>query len=150
MTKLDKILSYSEKFSQSYGVTLTEKRTKVLAILLNANKAISAYELIEDYKAKFCQAIPITSIYRILGYLESVHLVHKLNIVNKYAARAQMGYDSENRFTQLLFCKQCQKVNELAISQSTILEVKKSAENLGFHLISPQLELSCTCAACKN
>ena len=148
MTKVDRVLDYAEKHCKSHGVRLTNKRKHVLAALLQSKKALSAYELIEVCKKKFGETLPAMSIYRILDFLQYEHLVHKLNLANKYVACAHITCDHNHTVPQFLICNQCQKVNEISISKSTITEFQKNAEDAGFHLVSPQLEMDCVCENC--
>ena len=67
---------------------LTEKRQRVFELLLNAASPLSAYELTDAYNAAYSPPIKAMSVYRILDYLTSVHLTHRLNSANKYIACA--------------------------------------------------------------
>ena len=52
--------------------------------MLQSEKALSAYELIDFCKARFGEAIPVMTVYRILDFLQDEHLAHKLNLANKF------------------------------------------------------------------
>lgn len=148
MTKVEQVLNSAEQLCKSQNVRLTDKRKKVLTVLLKSVKALSAYEVIEVYKNEFGKTMPAMSIYRILDFLEGKCLVHKLNLANKYVACAHISCEHEHQISQFLICKKCQKVNEININKSIILEFQKNVENAGFHLVSPQLEMNCICNNC--
>lgn len=148
MNGLNCTLDYVEQLCNSQGVRLTEKRKQVLTILLKSKKSLSAYELTEYYKKEFGKAIPAMSVYRILYFLESKELVHKLNLANKYVACSHINCDHEHQISQFLICEQCQKVSEININKSTLLEFQKNIEKAGFLLVSPQLEINCICDGC--
>lgn len=88
------------------------------------------------------------SIYRILGFLETEKLVHKLNLANKYVACAHISCDHAHGVPQFLICRNCSKVKEISIKSSTIKDLQATAHDVGFKLISPQLEMNCLCDDC--
>ena len=148
MNRVQKIIDHAERHCKAHGSRLTSKRKQVLSCLLQSEKAMSAYELVDFCKVEFGETIPAMSVYRILNFLQDEHLVHKLNLANKYVACAHITRDHAHAVTQFLICGQCQKVKEISIDKSTIAELQKSVEQAGFQLISPQLEMNCICEAC--
>ena len=111
---------------------------------------MSAYELVDYCKKEFGENLPPMSVYRILDFLEEEHLVHKLNLANKYIACAHITCGHEHGIPQFLICSNCQRVEEIRINKSTINTLKNNVEDAGFHLISPQLEMNCLCDSCKD
>ena len=148
MGKVEKIIKHAEQYCKAHGARLTPKRKQVLSGLLKSQKALSAYELVEYCKAEFGEAIPAMSVYRILDFLQDEHLVHKLRLANKYVACSHITCDHDHGVPQFLICGQCQKVEEIAISKSTIKELQRNVTKAGFHLVSQQLELDCLCDDC--
>lgn len=148
MKKVNQIIDHAERHCKAHGSRLTIKRKHVLLGLLQSKKALSAYELIDICKAEFGEALPAMSMYRILDFLQSMHLVHKLNLANKYVACAHIACDHEHAAPQFLICGQCQKVKEISINKATIVEFQNNVKNAGFHLVSPQLEMNCICENC--
>lgn len=148
MKKVKQIIDRAEQHCKAHGSRLTNKRKQVLLGLLQSEKALSAYELIDVCKAKFGEALPAMSMYRILDFLQGEHLVHKLNLANKYVACAHITCDHDHAVPQFLICGQCQKVKEISINKATIVEFQNNVENAGFHLVSPQLEMNCICENC--
>ena len=148
MGKVEKIIKHAEHYCKAHGARLTPKRKQVLSGLLKSQKALSAYELVEYCKAEFGEAIPAMSVYRILDFLQDEHLVHKLRLANKYVACSHITCDHDHGVPQFLICGQCQKVEEIAISKSTIKELQHNVAKAGFHLVSQQLELDCLCDDC--
>jgi Fur family zinc uptake transcriptional regulator len=90
------------------------------------------------------------SVYRILEFLQEERLVHKLNLANKYIACAHITCDHDHGISQFLICDNCQTVKEITVKKSTINTLKRSVEDAGFDLLSPQMELNCLCHDCKN
>lgn len=145
---IDSILNHAEDNCKEHGARLTVKRKRVLSGLLKSDKALSAYELIDYCKDEYGESIPAMSVYRILDFLETEGLVHKLNLANKYVACAHITCDHEHAVSQFLICRKCLKVKEINISKSTIDELAKNVEAANFHLVGPQLEMNCLCNDC--
>lgn len=152
MNNVQSIIEHAESHCKEHGTRLTEKRKQVLSGLLQEQKALSAYELVDYCKKEFNDSLPAMSVYRILDFLQQEHLVHKLSLANKYVACSHITceHSHNHEVSQFLICNECQKVNEVSIGQSAIAELQKNIESAGFHLNSPQLEMNCICEQCKN
>jgi len=148
MSKLDTVLKHAEKQCSAHGTRLTNKRKHVLSGLIQSEKALSAYELVDYCKEQFGENIPAMSIYRILDFLEGEGLVHKLNLANKYVACAHISCDHAHVTSQFLICKKCSSVKEVSVSQTTIEELQQTVEKAGYQQVSPQLEINCLCNQC--
>ncbi|RVU83548.1 transcriptional repressor [Leucothrix sargassi] len=145
---LDSVIAHAERHCKANGSRLTTKRKKILAGLVKSDKALSAYELIDALKEDSGEAIPAMSVYRILQFLEDEHLVHKLNLANKYVACAHISCDHAHSVPQFLICGKCNKVEEISIPKKTIDELQQNVEQAGFQLLTPQLEMNCVCNDC--
>ncbi len=150
MNKVEKIIEHAERHCQAHGVRLTPKRKQVLSGLLLSEKALSAYELVDYCKTVFDARIPAMSVYRILDFLQAEHLVHKLNLAHKYVACAHICCEHQHDVPQFLICAQCYRVKEIKVSPTTIVELQHDAEQAGFHLPNPQLEINCLCENCTD
>lgn len=150
MTKVDTVINDAEAQCKAHGTKLTSKRKHVLSVLVNSDKALSAYELADGCKKQFGENIPAMSVYRILGFLETEGLVHKLNMANKYVACAHISCDHAHGTPQFLICKQCSAVKEVSVNQSTMKEIRETVALADYQLISPQMELNCLCQQCAN
>ncbi|NQY64766.1 MAG: transcriptional repressor [Alteromonadaceae bacterium] len=148
MNKVDEIIVHAEKYCKNHGSRLTTKRKQVLSTLIQSEKALSAYELIDLFEECFGEKIPAMSVYRILEFLENEHLVHKLNLANKYVSCSHITCDHAHGVPQFLICGSCNQVKEISIIKSTIDELKQNIEHAGFQLVSPQLEMNCICNDC--
>ncbi len=148
MNNVDRIIGHAERQCKAHGTRLTVKRKNVLAGLVQSNKALSAYELIDFCKQQFGDSMPAMSIYRILEFLEDEHLVHKLSLANKYVACAHISCSHAHAVPQFLICRQCSKVKEIDLRSATIDELRSSVDDAGYKLISTQLEMNCLCEGC--
>ncbi len=150
-SQLNTLCEQAEKVCKENNALLTLKRRQVLSILLQADKAISAYEIIDLFKKEFNQVLAPMTTYRTLGFLERVQLVHKLNIANKYVACAHIGCDTTHDFPHFLICQRCLRVDELnSQTTSKLDELTDEVEQTGYQLSSPQIELNCICNACGS
>jgi len=109
---------------------------------------MSAYELIDDCRENLQEKLPPMSMYRILDFLEQEQLVHKLKLAKRYVACTHITCDHQHEVPQFLVCIQCYKVEEASVSKSMLSTLKRNIKNVGFELVSPQLEISCLCADC--
>ena len=150
MNKVDKIIKHAEEHCKEHDSRLTNRRKQVLSGLLQSKKALSAYELVDYCKKEFSENVPAMSVYRILNFLQDEHLVHKLNLANKYVACSHITCDHAHEVPQFLICGECQRVKEISISKETIGQLQHSVEESGFHLLSPQVEMNCLCEDCYD
>lgn len=150
MQRVESIINHAERHCRSHGARLTPKRKKILSGLILSEKALSAYELIDFCKERFGESIPAMSVYRILEFLEEEHLVHKLNLANKYVACSHITCDHEHDVPQFLICGKCNRVEEISVSKSTLGELQDNVEQAGFHMVSPQIEMNCICHSCAK
>jgi len=143
-------LEQAELKCANNGVRLTAKRKLVLSSLLVANKAMSAYDIVEHCKLVFGEVVPAMSVYRIMEFLEQNQLAHKLNLANKYVACCHIDCQHSHGVPQFLICGVCQRVKEIDLGKITELELKQGVRDAGFELVSPQLEINCICEKCRN
>lgn len=150
MSKISKALDHAEKNCKANGTRLTDKRKHILTGLLKSQKALSAYELADFYRNEFNESVPPMSVYRILEFLESENLVHKLHLANKYVACSHISCDHAHEVPQFLICDECSNVTEIGIKKALIDTLKRNVKQAGYLLKSPQLELHCLCQDCAN
>lgn len=130
------------------GARLTEKRQRILELLLSSQTPLSAYEVADAYNASQNEKMPAMSVYRILDFLQSELLVHKLNSANKYIACSHIACEHSHDIPQFLICEQCQAVKEIAIAKRIVDELGAQVEKAGYTLLAQQLELPCLCEGC--
>lgn len=131
------------------GGRLTPKRRQVLEILLQKPQPLSAYEVADHYQQILGETIPAMSVYRMLDFLISQGLVHKLASANKFIACSHITCDHGHQTPQFLICDNCHSVREVGIDNRLITALKKSISDNNFQLNSPQLELHGLCEDCQ-
>ncbi len=139
----------AEQACKQEGRQLTQIRRQVLTLLLAAEKALSAYELIELFTMHFDKTLTPMTAYRSVDFLNEMHLAHRLNTANKYIACAHIGCDISHQLPHFLICQQCLRVDELTAQPSSNLnDIHHRVQEYGYQLCSPQIELNCICNSC--
>ena len=118
--------------------------------LVKSKHAMTAYELVDHCKEELDESIPAMSVYRILDFLETEKLVHKLKLANRYVACTHIACDHNHAVPQFLICTECYRVEEVDISRSTMSTLKRNVESAGFELVSEQIEVDCVCGDCAS
>ncbi len=150
MNNAAQVLDHAEASCRDHGTRLTDKRKRILSGLLRTPKAQSAYQLIDYMNKEFGESLPPTTVYRILEFLESENLVHKLNLANKYVACSHICCDHAHEIPQFLICDECHTVKEIGVKKSLIKNLQSNVEEAGYVLRSQQIELRCLCQDCAQ
>ena len=147
--QISKWIDDARSVCEQSGARLTEKRQDILKILLIAGGPLSAYQIANAYNDGAQKPMPTMSVYRILEFLETKDLVHKLSSNSKYIACTHSHSGDTHKVTQFLICNQCKIAKEIIISTKIMDELGKVVENAGFALKNRQLELDCLCEECS-
>lgn len=148
-TDIDRIIDKAATSCAEKGGKLTEKREKILRVLLNSAVPLSAYEIVDNYSDNYGDKVPAMSVYRMLEFLMQQKLVHKLATTNKYVACGHISCDHQHEVPQFLICNECQTVTEAGVKKAIIEELDRSVTKTGFQLTSQQLELYGLCSHCQ-
>jgi len=148
MNEFNTIIDFVEKHCKARGKKLTPKRKLVLQTLLHANKALSAYELLDYCQTHFKQPMQAMTIYRILEFLEQEHFVHKLKVSNQYVVCSHILCEDEHGTPQFLICAKCNKINEQIIDPQMMTGLQSNAQLEGFTVVNPQIEINGICDQC--
>ena len=145
----NKTLQNAEAMCLEAGVRLTMKRKRTLALLLEEESPVSAYELIDLYKASYGESLTAMSAYRMLNFLVEETLAHRLNSVNKYTACEHINCNHAHDLPQFLICDNCQSVSEAGIQKHTLDQLRADVLKSGFSMHNQQLELHGLCSKCQ-
>lgn len=148
--KISSIIRQAEAMCSRTGGRLTEKRRRILELLLSTESPLSAYEIADTYVDTYGDHMPTMSVYRILEFLESEKIVHKLSTANKYIACSHIECSHAHDAAQFLICSECKTAKEIDISNNVLEELNRLVTNAGFFLGSSQLELQCLCKKCST
>ena len=132
------------------GMRFTKRRKQVLSVLIEADVALSAYEIAERCNADSDSNMPAMSVYRILDLFQEQNLIHKLDIANKYVCCVHISCSHEHDNSQFLICGSCRHVEEINLSEDAVKALQTAASAVGFSAISPQLEIKGRCAQCEQ
>jgi len=148
--RLNTIMGRAQDICAHSGSRLTVKRQRILELMLVAGTPLSAYEVAAAYNENIETAMPVMSVYRILDFLESEQLVHKLSSTNKYVACSHIACSHAHEVPQFLICGKCEKVKEIAIPKRIVEELDRQVIGAGYKLMNSQLELQCLCENCTE
>ena len=106
--------------------------------------------LMAQYSRAYEEDMQAASMYRILDFLKEEHLVHKLNLINKFVVCSHIRCCQEHGMSQFMICTECGLVEEVTIP-NTLLDVLTQRVNAsGFSMVSPHLEMACICHNCES
>ena len=144
MNKLDYI-GAAHEVCQQRGVRLTALREQVLRLIVEAEKPIKAYDLLDELKTSPTNAAPPT-VYRALDFLVENHLVHRLESLNAFVACGHPEHPHEGQF---LICDSCDTTLEL--EDGTLSgQVAQAASAAGFSVSRQTVEVRGTCKECSD
>ncbi|MCU4677005.1 transcriptional repressor [Catenovulum sp. 2E275] len=143
-------LNQAEYLCKANNERFTYKRRLILKALLESQKALSAYEIIEYCKTEFNVRFPPMSVYRILEFLVEQNLVFKLEIANRYVACHASKSDHAIQLTQYLYCSECKAVKVILIDSDIINKLTVKLTDVNLSLTRKQIEMSCICSLCQN
>jgi Fur family zinc uptake transcriptional regulator len=126
---------------------LTELRRTVLGLVLQAERPLTAYQLLDRLKEKRRGAVPPT-VYRALDFLLENKLIHKIERLNAFVPCTEAGHHHAHS-AQFLICRRCGTVIELEDSAASHA-LEQAATRAGFKPSSMIVEIEGLCAACQE
>ena len=150
MVDYHSVITAAEQKCLHQGIKFTKRRRQVLSVLIEADVALSAYEIAERCNAGNDSNMPAMSVYRILDLFQEQNLIHKLDIANKYVCCAHISCSHEHDNSQFLICGSCRHVEEISLSDDAVRALQTAASAVGFNAISPQLEIKGRCSRCEQ
>jgi len=136
-------LARAEAALEGTGARLTPVRRRTLEILLEAHRAMGAYEVLERLAADgFGHQPPVA--YRALEFLVEHGLAHRIRRLNAFAGCVFPGTDHAPVF---LICRGCDALAE-APSATVRAALDAVAESAGFQVERVSIEALGLCPAC--
>lgn len=130
-------LEAADRVCAEQGLRLTPVRRKVLTILLEAHKAMGAYDVLERLEGA---APPVA--YRALDFLTRHGFAHRIERLNAYVACVHPGSEHDPAF---LICRSCNVVSETTTNQAQDFP----ATSGGFAIERTVVEAEGLCPACQ-
>ncbi|MCL4187510.1 MAG: transcriptional repressor [Rhodobacteraceae bacterium] len=137
-------LAQAEALCAAQGARLTPVRRRTLEILLEAHRALGAYEVLERLRSDGFGGQPPVA-YRALEFLEAMGLVHRIRRLNAFAACMRPGEAHQALF---LICRRCEALAE-APGGRVRAAVEAAAAETGFAVERASLEATGLCPACR-
>lgn len=137
-------LARADALAAERGARLTPVRRRVLEILLEAHRAMGAYDVLQRLAAEgFGNQPPVA--YRALEFLEDQGFAHRIRRLNAFTACMHPG---ETHAPAFLICRTCEKVAE-APAAPVLAALTAAAAHTGFALERCTIEALGLCPACQ-
>ena len=138
-------LARAEAVAAAQGLRLTPVRRRTLEILLEAHRALGAYEVLERLGAEgFGRQPPV--VYRALDFLVDAGLAHRVQRLNAFAACMHPGEAHQPAF---LICRSCNAVAEAPAARVRVA-LEAAAAPAGFTVERATVEALGLCGACRG
>ena len=138
------LLAKAQALAEARGARLTPVRRRVLEILLEAHRALGAYEVLERLAADGYGNQPPVA-YRALDFLVEQGLAHRIDRLNAFMACTHPA-DAHNPV--FFICRACNTVAEAA-GPSVRAAVSDTAFGIGFAVERVTVEASGLCPSCQ-
>lgn len=140
----ERALDAAERFCAERGQRLTPHRRHALQILLEAERPLGAYDVLERLTAYGFAAQPPIA-YRALDFLMEQGLVHKLRETKTFLA---CRHPLESHGAAFLICRACGRVDEVCV-EAKRGALGRAARGAGFTIERTTLEAEGVCAECS-
>ena len=135
----------AEKYCKENDLKFTPVRRKVLEILLQKNKALGAYEILDLLReAGFKYQPPVA--YRALDFLVKNGFAHKIEQLNSFVGCVPPGKDHSPAF---MICTNCNFVSEEEAINSDF-SISKIGSRSGFKVETAIIEARGLCQSCAS
>ncbi|MEO1000472.1 MAG: Fur family transcriptional regulator [Pseudomonadota bacterium] len=141
---ISRSLATVEAVAEARGLRLTPVRRRTLEILLEAHRALGAYDVLARLSADGFGAQPPIA-YRALDFLTRAGFAHRIELLNAFVACAHPGVAHDPAF---LICRDCHRVAETAVVAPGEGPVAGLARALGFRVEATVIEAEGLCPAC--
>ncbi len=138
-------LARVEQLCAQKGLRLTPLRRRVMETLAQSHVPLGAYELV-DRLAAAGEKSPPMSVYRVLDFLVSEGLAHRIESRNAFLACGHVHEAGE--VALFLICESCGATREVT-SHAVGRDLAWAARAAGFEPRQRVLELNGLCAACR-
>lgn len=138
-------LRLAEGLCRDKGARLTPQRRKVLQLILEAGRPLSAYEILDRMQRGPRRPAPPT-VYRALDFLLEQGLIHRIESLHAFVGCSHPAHPHAGQF---LICTGCGQVDELCethLGRTLEQEIRRT----GFRPQRQVIELLGRCAACAR
>lgn len=147
---VEKVLDRAQAICADQGAKLTDKRRRILKVVLESLEPLSAYQIADQYRDLYGKTLSVMSVYRMLNFLKENELVHRLETTNQYLPCSHISCHHAHEVPQFLICDGCHTVDEVGIRKEILKELSSNIEDTGFALARQQLEFHGLCRDCQQ
>jgi Fur family zinc uptake transcriptional regulator len=147
---ISRVLDQAQSICTAHGARLTEKRRRVLQVVLESSEPLSAYQIADQYRDQYGKTLSVMSVYRMLNFLKENELVHRLETTNQYLPCSHITCKHDHEVPQFLICDKCHGVDEVGIHKKILSELSANIEETGFTLARQQIEFHGICNQCQK
>jgi len=133
------------QYCLQHDIKLTPLRQQVLDILSEKNQPLTAYAVLDILKQGNPKA-QVMSVYRILDFLQTHGLVHRIENLNAFMVCSHLA---EHHVSQWLICKVCGAAKEY-IADGFQRAIQQLESSTGFKVSTPTIELMGVCSDCQS
>jgi Fur family zinc uptake transcriptional regulator len=131
---------------EAKGIKSTSLRQDILLILLNSQKPLGAYDILNILKKKRPNAEPPT-VYRVLDFLIENKIIHRIDTQNTYVCCEHLTDTHSPHNTILLLCNHCSKSFEYK-DKNIFDSLTVFATQNRLHLDDGLIKINGLCARC--
>lgn len=139
------LIETTVELCQKAGLRLTPVRRRTLEILLEAHRAIGAYDVLARLSEEGFGSQPPVA-YRALEFLVEHGFAHRIRRLNAFTACHHPGEDHTPAF---FICDDCGSVAEMQEMQ-VHNALRSAADRIGFVIARMNVEVLGTCPACQT
>ena len=140
---VDGMITVAEAYCAENKLQFTSIRREVLELLLEAHKALGAYDILERLTSEGQRVQPPVA-YRALDFLVKHGFAHKIEQLSAYIACA---HPDENHVPAFMICRICNSVAE-TYSNSPDGMLGQAAKDSGFRIERIVVEAEGVCPRC--
>ncbi len=134
-----------EEYCKSNSLKLTPVRRKVYELLLEQQRGLGAYRILDLLRDSGFKSQPPVA-YRALDFLVEIGFVHRIESQNSFFACTRPG---EHHSPVFMICKKCESVSE-ATSSTSMSELSNSLKETGFEMEQTVIEAAGVCSSCAD
>lgn len=144
------LLERAGSLCESRGSRLTDIRRHVLGLVLESEKPVGAYDLLDRLRSSRRGAAPPT-VYRALDFLLDQGMIHKVERLSAYVGCVHdTAADARHHHAaQFLICTRCGRTIELDDADAAAA-LERAATRTGFVPHRSTVEIEGLCAACAG
>ncbi len=135
----------AEQCCAQNGTRFTSQRRRVLELIWQSHKPVTAYSLIKSLRKEKENTEPPT-VYRALEFLQENNLVHRIESLNAFVG---CEHPEKEHRSQFMICNQCDQAMELRNSRRIENAISTEASKLGFAISSSTVEITGICPSCQ-